>query len=228
MKPEVIIHNSISLDGRVTGFEANLGLHYGIVNGYSADFYMVGSNTAKAGVALFGGVPVETGDDYKKPEKEGNLSYWVIPDTKGALKGLLHTYRRYEYCKDVILLISGRTNQDYIDYLEARHYDYILCGDEFVDYKEAFKILGTKYNARRILVDSGPTLSGILLKQRLVDKISLLVHPFLAGNRSPNVFDKLDLNEGTIALKLEKQGTLGNDYLHMVWRIVNTDHSCPK
>jgi 2,5-diamino-6-(ribosylamino)-4(3H)-pyrimidinone 5'-phosphate reductase len=223
MKPEVIMHNSVSLDGRVTGFEANLELHYGIVNGYGADFYMVGSNTAKAGVELFDGVPDETGDDYNKPEKEENLSYWVIPDTKGALKGVLHTYRRYEFCKDVILLISGQTNRDYIDYLEARHYDYLICGDEFVDYKEAFESLGTKYNARRILVDTGPTLSGILLKQRLVDKISLLVHPFLAGNSSPNVFDKLDLNRQNIALKLEKQETLDGNYLHMVWRLVNDD-----
>jgi 2,5-diamino-6-(ribosylamino)-4(3H)-pyrimidinone 5'-phosphate reductase len=223
MKPEVIMHNSVSLDGRVAGFEANLGLHYSIVNGYGADFYMVGSNTAKAGVALFGGAPVETGDDYNKPEKEGNLSYWVIPDTKGTLQGVLHAYRRYEFCKDVVLLISGQTSQDYIDYLEARHYDYIIGGDEFVDYREAFKILGTKYNAGRILVDTGPTLSGILLKQRLVDKISLLVHPVLAGNSSPNVFDNLDLNEENIVLKLEKQETLGNNYLHMVWRMVDAD-----
>jgi 2,5-diamino-6-(ribosylamino)-4(3H)-pyrimidinone 5'-phosphate reductase len=221
MKPEVIMHNSISLDGRVTGFEANMGLHYGIINEYGADFYMAGSKTAKTGVELFGEMPVETEADYCKPEKGQNLSYWVIPDTKGSLKGMLHTFRRYEYCKDVILLISRQTNRDYIDYLEERHYDYLICGDKFVDYKEAFKSLGTKYNARRILVDTGPTLSGILLKQRLVDKISLLIHPFLVGNNFPNIFEKLDLDKLNIGLKLEKQGTLENDYLQMVWQVIN-------
>jgi len=221
MKPEVIMHNSISLDGRVTGFEANIGLHYGIVNEYGADFYMAGSSTAKAGVELFGGVSIETEDDYNKPEKEGNLSYWVIPDTKGSLKGVLHTYRRYEFCKDVILLISRRTNRDYIEYLEERHYDYLICGGAFVDYKEAFEGFGEQYHARRILVDTGPTLSGVLLKQQLVDKISLLIHPFLVGNNFPNVFEKLDLNKLNIELNLEKQEVLKNDYLHMVWRIVN-------
>ncbi|MDD5500853.1 MAG: RibD family protein [Candidatus Omnitrophica bacterium] len=220
MKPEVIMHNSISLDGRVTGFEANMALHYGIVNKYGADFYMAGSNTAKTGVELFGEMPVENEADYCKPEKGQDLSYWVIPDTKGSLKGMLHTFRRYEYCKDVILLISRQTNQDYIDYLEERHYDYLTCGDKFVDYKEAFKSLGTKYNARRILVDTGPTLSGILLKQRLVDKISLLIHPFLVGNNFPNIFEKLDLDKLNIGLKLEKQGTLENDYLQMVWQVI--------
>lgn len=189
MKPEVIMHNSISLDGRVTGFVANMGLHYGIINEYGADFYMAGSNTAKTGVELLGEIPVETEADYCKPEKGQNLSYWVIPDTKGSLKGMLHTFRRYEYCKDVILLISRQTNRDYIDYLEERHYDCLVCGDKFVDYKEAFK--------------------------------SLLIHPFLVGNNFPNVFEKLDLDKFNMGLKLEKQGTLENDYLQMVWQVIN-------
>jgi 2,5-diamino-6-(ribosylamino)-4(3H)-pyrimidinone 5'-phosphate reductase len=223
-KLAVIMINSISLDGRITGFEANIGLHYTIVGEYRADLYMAGSNTAKTGVELFGGAPVETDADYIKPEKEGNLSYWVIPDTKGSLKGLLHTYRRYEFCKDVILLISRKTSRDYISYLEERHYDYLICGDEHVNYTEAFEILGEKYNAQRILVDTGPTLSGILLQQRLVDKISLLMHPFLAGNNYPGVFENLDLNKSNIELKLEKQETLENDYLQMVWRVNHDDN----
>ena len=44
MRPEVIMVNSVSLDDRISGFEANIGLHYRIVNEYEADFYMAGSN----------------------------------------------------------------------------------------------------------------------------------------------------------------------------------------
>lgn len=218
-EPEVIMHNSISLDGRITGFAANMGLHYGIVGKYRAEMYMAGSNTAKTGIEMSGGAPIETEADYDRPEKDAGLSYWIIPDSRGLLKGLLHTFRRYDFCRDVILLLSKRTNQDYIDYLEERHYDYFICGDHFIDYKKAFNSLKTKYNVTRILVDTGPTLSGILLKQKLVNKISLLVHPCLTGNRAPNIFEKLDLEKLNVELRLETIEVLENDYLHMVWSI---------
>jgi len=73
---------------------------------------------------------------------------------------------------DVIVLGIRKTSQDYVNYLQERQYDYLICGDEFVNYKEAFKRLGTLYNAKRITVDTGPTLSGILLKQKLIDEKS--------------------------------------------------------
>jgi 2,5-diamino-6-(ribosylamino)-4(3H)-pyrimidinone 5'-phosphate reductase len=218
-RPEVILHNSISLDGRISGFTANIGLHYDIVGNYGAEIYMAGSNTAKTGIEMFGGIPDETDVDFKKPDKGANLSYWVIPDTKGLLKGMLHALRRYEFCRDVIILVSRRTGREYIDYLEKRNYDFIICGDDFVDYKTAFEHLGTKYNIKRILVDTGPTLGGILLKNGLVDMISLLVHPVLAGNSFPGIFEKLDLTESNIALNLEKHESLENNYLRMVWRV---------
>ncbi|MBE0481719.1 MAG: dihydrofolate reductase family protein, partial [Dehalococcoidia bacterium] len=188
---------------------------------YGADFYMAGSTTARTGIESFDKTPPETENDYHRPEKSADLSYWVIPDTRGTLKGVLHVFRRYEFCRDVILLLSMRTGRDYIDYLEERHYDYLICGDEFVDYEKAFESLAAKYDARRILVDTGPTLSGILLSQRLVDEISLLIHPFLAGNSFPAVFENLDLHGLCMKLKLEKQETLESNYLRMVWRVVN-------
>ena len=51
------------------------------------------------------------------------MSYWVIPDTRGVLKGLLHVLRRFEYCRDVIILVSERTGADYVAYLDERDYD---------------------------------------------------------------------------------------------------------
>jgi len=47
MLPKVVIHNTISLDGSTTGFDANLEVHYGILGSYEPDAMIVGSNTAK-------------------------------------------------------------------------------------------------------------------------------------------------------------------------------------
>jgi 2,5-diamino-6-(ribosylamino)-4(3H)-pyrimidinone 5'-phosphate reductase len=221
-KPEVIMHNSISLDGRIAGFNANIRLHYSIVGNYQAEIYMAGSNTAKTGIEMYGGAPVENEADFHRPEgEETYLSYWVIPDTRGMLKGMLHALRRNEYCRDVIVLISKQTDNDYVNYLKERNYDFLVCGEEHADYNIAFDWLSKKYNARRILVDSGPALCAVLLKQQMVDRISLLIHPGLAGNQFPGLFEKLDL-PSTIDLSLETQKRIDNDYIHMVWQIKKT------
>lgn len=220
-RPEIIMHNSISLDGRVAGFGPDMGLHYWIVGGYQADFYMAGSNTAATGIELYGGAPPETEGDFSKPKRGPGLSYWLVPDSRGSLKGRLHALRRNEYCRDVVLLLSKRTGRDYMEYLEKRNYEYIVCGEDHVDYRTAFECLRTTHGAERILVDSGPTLRGILLKQGLVDEISLLVHPCLAGNKAPDAFRDLGLEDGNIRLELKKQETLAGGLLWMVWRVLN-------
>ena len=119
MLPKVILHNSVSLDESLTNFEPNMRLHYQIAGKYNADAHLIGSNTVKVGVELYGGdVPLEEKQDFAKPERSESLPYWVIPDTKGILKGLLHTCRRFEFCRDVILLVSEETPTEYITHLK--------------------------------------------------------------------------------------------------------------
>lgn len=148
-RPEVIMHNSVSLDGRIYGFKADEGLHYGIVASYHADVYMAGLNTARTALELYGAVQPETETNFQKPVKDTHLSYWVIPDSRGVLKGFLHAYRNMEYCRDVMVLISRTTPQGYIDYLSERNYDFISCGNYYVDYDKAFQTLATKYNVKK-------------------------------------------------------------------------------
>ena len=219
-RPEVIMHNSVSLDGRINGFKADEGLHYGIVASYHADVYMAGSNTARTGLELYGAVPPETGTDFQKPVKDSHLSYWVIPDSRGVLKGFLHAYRNMEYCRDVMVLISSKTPHAYVNYLTERHYDFLVCGNDYVDYVQAFQTLAVQYNMKRILVDSGPALGGILLKNGLVDEISLLIYPYLVGNKVPGLFEKLDIEKVNIELQLLKNETLASGHIRTVWKVV--------
>ena len=76
MLPKVILHNSVSLDGSLTNFEPNMGLHYQIAGKYNADAHLIGSNTVKVGVKLYGGdVPLEEKQDFAKPERSESLPY---------------------------------------------------------------------------------------------------------------------------------------------------------
>jgi 2,5-diamino-6-(ribosylamino)-4(3H)-pyrimidinone 5'-phosphate reductase len=97
MLPNLIVHNSVSVDGSLINFEVNMPLHYKIARAFNADMHLVGSNTAKIGIDLFlKEIPPESKDDFKKPTKNGIP--WVIPDTTGKMKGLLHILRQSEYC----------------------------------------------------------------------------------------------------------------------------------
>ena len=54
-------------------------------------------------------------------------------------------------------------------------------------------MLGRDFDAKTILVDAGPTLNGILIERGLVDKISLLLHPFLVGKKSGKLFENFPI-----------------------------------
>ena len=45
MKPKVIMHNQLSLDMKVTGFEVDMGTYYGIAAQFGVDATIVGSGT---------------------------------------------------------------------------------------------------------------------------------------------------------------------------------------
>ena len=218
-KPEVIMHNSVSLDGRVTGFPADLGLHYGIVGSYGAEAYCAGSNTARTGILHASPeVPAETPADFRRPDRDTGLSWWVVPDTRGVLKGLLHVLRRFEYCRDVIILVSEATGADYIRYLDERGYEHLLCGRDRVDFGKAFGLLAGRYGVKRVLVDSGPALAGVLLEAGLVDEISLLVHPVFAGAEAPGLFEGLKPGPPPGAWSPAKVEALSGGCVRLVWR----------
>ena len=217
MLPKIILHNSVSLDGSLTNFEPNMELHYQIAGKYNAEARLIGSNTVKVGVELYGGgVPPEENSDFRKPERDDNLPYWFIPDTKGILKGLLHTCRRFEFCRDVVVLLSEETPAEYVKHLEERNYDYHIVGKKHVDLERMLELLSTEYGVKTVLADTGRILGNLLLNQGLVNEISLLIHPVVVGTTSYNMFSLANKN---IKMKLCKSETLAKNYVWLVYAL---------
>jgi 2,5-diamino-6-(ribosylamino)-4(3H)-pyrimidinone 5'-phosphate reductase len=216
MIPKIIIHNSVSLDGSLTNFEVNMPLHYQLAGRFKADMHLVGSNTAKTGVTMFlQNVPKEKKEDLKKPKDKQGIP-WAIPDSKAALKGLLHVMRQSEYCKDVVIFVSENTPKDYVDYLKEREYDYFVCGKKECDLRRVLELLSKEYVAKTILTDTGSILSNLLIEQGLASQISMLVHPVIVGKKSYNMFANIDSN---IKLKLVKKEFFENRYLWLVYEV---------
>lgn len=217
MLPKVIVHNSISLDGSLTGFQPNMALHYRIAGSYKAKAHLIGSETVKTGVELFEKtIPLEQKKDFYKPQRDNNLPYWVIADSTGKLRGLLHTCRRFEFCRDVIVLVSETTPKQYLDHLNERNYTYHVVGKDHIDLAKSLELLSSEYKIKRILTDTGRILSNLLINQGLVSELSLLLHPVIVGRSSYNLF--ADIN-GNIALSLSKREILSHGYLWLVYKI---------
>jgi len=217
MKSEIIIHNSVSLDGSLTGFMPDMGLHYKIAGDYKPDAHLIGADTIISGNEMFGeGIPEELPSDFKQPDRDKNLPWWIVVDSRGRLKGMLHTCRRFEFCRDVILLVSESTPADYLMHLKERNYSFIIAGQDKVDLKFAIDRLREKFSIARILTDTGRILGNILINMGMVDEISLLVHPLLVGEKCYPMFSDV---KGNLNLKLKKYETFENGCVWAVFSV---------
>lgn len=208
----------MSLDSSLTGFGPNLELHYRIASDYHPDAHLIGSRTALKGIELFSdGIPREEPQDFEVPSRDAHLPSWVFVDSRGVLQGLLHIARRFEYCRDIIVLISGQTPEWYRQYLSDRKYTYYVAGNDQVDLRGALGILSESCGMRTILTDTGRILGNALLVEGLVSEISLLVHPVIVGEGSYPMFGDT-LKDQT--LRLKQAHVLDGGYVWMIYDVI--------
>lgn len=185
MKPRVIIHNAVSLDGRIDHFAVDLGLYYGIASRFEEDATLVGSETclrSPLGPALL----AEPEADASKPASAApeDAPLLVVPDSRGRVRDWA-PIRKEPYWRDILVLVSAQTPSDHIERLKRQGVAYFISGREKVDLAAALESLNLRTGAKTVRVDSGGTLNGVLLRAGLVDEVSLLIHPTLVGRTSP-------------------------------------------
>jgi 2,5-diamino-6-(ribosylamino)-4(3H)-pyrimidinone 5'-phosphate reductase len=211
--------NTVSVDGSIKDFELDIGMHYEIADKFKADAMLIGSDTAKSGIELFTEkIPAEEPADFVKPLVKADeiRPFWVLSDSKGKLRGLLHVFRRSCYCKDVIVLVTNKTPADYINYLKDRNYNIVTAGDEKLDFRAALDKLSMYYNVKSVLTDSGGGLNSTLLKEGLVDEVVLLISPVIVGKAQTNLFRYLD---SKVNLELVRGERIRNHML-IVYRVL--------
>jgi 2,5-diamino-6-(ribosylamino)-4(3H)-pyrimidinone 5'-phosphate reductase len=219
MRPHVVMSNLVSLNGSLTGFPGNIEsyypVYYPVLLSYSPEMMLTGSNTVK--MAATPGIPEVESDKHRRlASRSDTRPYYAIADSRGILEGLLHEFRRMEYIRDIIVLVSKSTPGHYLDYLKEREYDFIISGSDHIDFAEAFEELGSRYSVTTIVTDTGGTLNSVLLDAGLIDEISLVVAPVLCGKVEVPVYNNPG---GSIQLELVRSHTLDGGFLHLVYRV---------
>jgi 2,5-diamino-6-(ribosylamino)-4(3H)-pyrimidinone 5'-phosphate reductase len=209
------MHNQISLDGKLDGFEVDMGIYYGVAARFKPDATLVGSGTVLKAVDE---IPPEEASDFKRPQisPDDPNSYVVFVDSKGVIR-CHHVFRRFEMIKDVIVLVSKATPEEYIEYLDEREYDHIEAGEDKVDLEKALELLNERYGFETIRTDAGAILNSIMLDQGLIDEISLIITPELVGKDHTSMFGPLSSG---IKLHLKSSDLLENGLVHVIYRVV--------
>jgi 2,5-diamino-6-(ribosylamino)-4(3H)-pyrimidinone 5'-phosphate reductase len=201
--PRVILHTAVSLDGRIDHFSPDLGLFYRLIAGWHEDATLAGSETILRATK---GAPLDevAQQDELAADPADPRPLLVIPDSRGRIRtwSALH---KAGHWRGGVALVSPTTPSSYVDALRVWGVEAIMAGDDHVDLRTALEELNKRYGVRTVRVDSGGTLNGVLLRDGLVDEVSVLVHPVLVGGTSPrSLFRAPDLSgpDGLIPLTL--------------------------
>ncbi len=217
MKPRVILHNAVSADGRLDGFQPDLEAYYGLIGRFHEDVTLAGSQTlldSPDGPTIIRDPGEVSGPPPADPSDSRPVL--AVPDSRDRIKNWAHL-RTLPYWREIFALSSSTAPAQQIERFRRQHIPYFLSGRDRVDLSAALISIGGRFGAKTVRVDAGGTLNGALLRAGLVDEISLLVHPRFVGGLSPrSVFKAEDLTteDGALILELTGNETLSGG---LVW-----------
>jgi 2,5-diamino-6-(ribosylamino)-4(3H)-pyrimidinone 5'-phosphate reductase len=199
-KIHVVLHIQTSIDAKVDGFEIDMGPYYRLAETFDPDALISGADTM-----LKAPIPEEVPEwsfEVAKNFPSCSRSIMAIVDSLGRVRNW-SALKKQPFWKVPVALCSQSTPQDHLNYLASEGIDTIIAGKDRVDLRKALEVLHSRYGVRTVRVDSGGTLSAALLKEGLVDEISLIVSPAIVGNLSVNTMVNPTLLELTDPLKLK-------------------------
>jgi 2,5-diamino-6-(ribosylamino)-4(3H)-pyrimidinone 5'-phosphate reductase len=165
-RPHVVVHVAVSLDGATTGFDPDVGRFYEIARTWEEDVTLVGADTVLAQEEALAAVP------RPGPAPDGPLL--AVVDGRGRVRewGALRDCGSWSG----VLALRARATPVRAGGEQVRE---IVAGAEHVDLAAALRALRER-GAELVRVDSGGSLIGALLRDGLVDELSLLVHSCVA------------------------------------------------
>ena len=169
-RPRVVVHVAVSLDGATTGFPVDVGRYYALAGGWHEDVTLTGADTILAQEDALSEAP--------QPGPTPGAPLLAVVDSRARVSGW-RALRDAGYWSGVLALRTERTPPR-----ADRAVEEFVAGRDRVDLPAALAELHRR-GAALVRADSGGGLTGALLAAGLVDEVSLLVHPVIAGVDHP-------------------------------------------
>jgi 2,5-diamino-6-(ribosylamino)-4(3H)-pyrimidinone 5'-phosphate reductase len=204
-RPHVVAHAAVSLDGATTGFEPDAGRFYELAATWQEDVTLAGADTILAQEQALTTAP--------RPGPAMGGPLLTVVDGGGRVRQW-EALRAVGHWSDVIALSSRSTPPRPAD----TPVQELVTGSERVDLAAALGELGRRAGAGVVRVDSGGSLTGALLDAGLIDEVSLLVHPCLAGSQAERRWYG-ESTRLTHALELVSSDALGGGLVWLRYRL---------
>ncbi len=206
MKPYVLCHMVMSVDGRIWGSRwrprANVvpnlfeTLHDRLVAEHGGGSWLCGRVTAQEFARGKGKVYPPTSEEFARENWFANRdakTWGIFLDAHGKA-----CWERPDIGGDAILVILTEAVPDsHLAGLRADGVSYMFAGKTEIDLAAALETLNRELGVERLLLEGGGGANGALLRAGLVDELSLVVCPVIDGSTgAPTVFNSGDSDLG--------------------------------
>ena len=196
-RPRVICHMMASLDGRILTdgwpLSADGRRQYEQVHeSYDAQGWLCGRVTMEQHFAQGARPDAEVArehrgaarEDFVAPREHDSFAFAV--DARGKL-----AWDTNDIDGDhVVAVLSERVSDEYLASLRERGISYLLAGKNDVDLPLALEKIGAKFKVRTLMLEGGGKINGSMLREGLIDEVSVLVAPVADGRiGTPALFD---------------------------------------
>ena len=215
------MHNVMSVDGRLDFVPADIELYYELASRWKVNAILSGSDTILAAADHLSGSSGTGPGERRSKDPRDKRPLLVVPDSRGRVRDW-KPWLDQPYWRDVVVLCSGRTPGPYLRRLERDSIDTIVSGEDRVDMRRALEQLNSRFGVRNVRLDSGGTLNGVLLREGMVDEVSVLVHPALVGGTSQSsIFNAPDLKSAAnvVNLKIKHVEKLRSGYVWLRYSV---------
>ncbi len=230
MKPRIFVYNIMSLDGQI-GWVKNdftsMMEYYKLAFRWKVDAVLMGSNSIYelgehediSSVAVLPKPEV-----MPIPEELKSLVYspkpmLIVTDSSGRLANWT-LMQQQPWFGDIVVLCSESTSKKYLEYLEKKGINYLIAGENKVDFNKALTILSEKYGISSIRTDCGGNLTGHLLSGNFIDEIKILVAPLIIGGKAiPNLTEGYQKGE-PVRLKLKETEYINEEYVLFTYDVI--------
>ena len=167
-----------------------------------------------------GRVQEKMGVNKKEPPAKSPVSFVILDNHH-----LTHEGVRYfcAWAKEFVLITSNKSHPAF----DVKEENLHIIFQEKTNLKDALTQLKNKYSCERLTVQSGGTVNGLFLRDKLFDYVDLVVAPVLIGGKDtstlidgPSLMSRDELS-GLGVLKLQDCTVLKDSYLRLRYKVIN-------
>ena len=208
--------NSDNLDAdkdwcQIKGVKEGLHQYYEIET--TTDYYSLNTGRVMAKIGI---------NDRKEYHEKVDISFIIIDN-----KPHLNEHGIDYLCNWVEKLLLVTTNKNHIAYSLQYKYDNLeILYYDTLDLKVLLEDLYSKYNAVRLTIQSGGTLNGMFVRNKLIDFVNIVIAPIIVGGKNvatlvdgESITDESELNK-LLPLQLLECNKLEHSYIELKYKVL--------